>query len=361
MGTSAFQAAGLIWFVIFVYALAGSVDMGATFWRMVFAHTGQREAERIADKYVSPLWEAANVFLVLIAVAIAGFFPGASFVYGTVLLLPVSAVLVLLALRGSFLAFAHAAPNPPRALWDITGVTGILLPALLITVLPISQGGFVTGGSAHPSLAYRHVLSPEMVAYVVFGAAACLFISATFLADYAHTAHAPQARAAYRRQAIWSGPLMMVAGVAAVFIDPSSLWIHQRILPEWPWFLGSLIAFGLGLLTLWWPSGGRPRWTVVLIGIQLALADIGYGIAHSPYLLYPQVPTVAGFSNEAMFADLLWVVVIGICLLAPGFVWLWRLFILDPRYTSSIAGTQERGATDAQASSSKKGSGPGQV
>lgn len=343
--SSAWQAAGLLWLVVFVYALAGSVDLGATFWRMMFAHRGRREAQRVAERCVSPLWEAANVFLVLIAVAMVGFFPGGSYAYGTVLLLPLSAVLVLLALRGAFLAFTHAAPGPPRAFWDVAGVTGILLPALLITVLPVSQGGFVSGSGARLALALGRLAgSPTLYAYAVFGVAASLFLSAAFLADYAHTAGAREAYRAYRRQATWSGPLMLLAGVAALFVFPSSAWMQHRLRVEGPWFLASLPCFALALGALWWPVGaadrsaaprdsGRPRWAVALVGLQLALADIGYGLAHAPYLLYPQVSTAAGFSNQAVFSGLVWVVVIGLCLLVPGFVWMWRLFVLDPRYT----------------------------
>ena len=339
--SSAFDAAGLIWFVIFVYALAGSVDLGATFWRMVFARSGDHEAERIAARYVSPLWEAANVFLVLIAVAMVGFFPGASYAYGTVLLLPASLILILLALRGSFLAFAHAAPNPPRAFWDVGGVTGLLLPAVLVSVLPVSEGGFVGGTDGHLTLQFGALAtSPTLYAYLVFGVAASLFISATFLSDYARTAGNDAAYRSYRRHATWTGPLMVIAGVAALFLMPSPGWFHDRLQAQWPWFLVSLVSFALALGALWSPvpgapTSGRPRWAVVLVGVQLALADIGYGIAHAPYLLYPQVSTVAGFSNQAMFSGLVWVVVIGLCVLVPGFVWLWRLFVLDPRYTRS--------------------------
>lgn len=404
--SDAFAAAGLIWFVIFAYALAGSVDLGATFWRMVFVHGGDREAERIAERYVSALWEAANVFLVLIAVGMVGFFPGASYAYGTVLLLPASAILVLLALRGSFLAFAHAAPHPPRWFWDVAGLTGVLLPALLVSVLPVSEGGFVRQAAGRLSLDLGALLgSPAVYAYAAFGMAASLFISATFLADYARTAGSWAAYRSFRRHAVWTGPVMIAVGVTALFVLPRPAWLVARLYREWPWFAASLVAFALALVALWWPANrgacegpttrhagpspaavpsdagrtraggpapatptvatpsvqaaapasdpgvgvgaaaaaaavpdatpGRPRLAVVLVGIQLALADVGYGIAHSPYLLYPQVRTAAGFSNAAMFSALVWVVVVGLCVLVPGFVWLWRLFVLDPRYTRS--------------------------
>ncbi len=47
-------------------------------------------------------------------------------------------------------------------------------------------------------------------------------------------------------------------------------------------------------------------------------------------MLYPFVYTDGAFSSDVMFYALLWVTVIGLALLVPGFIWLWRLFIVDP-------------------------------
>jgi len=326
-------AAWLLWFTVFAYALAGSIDLGASFWRLALARNSR--AWKVADRYVSPLWEAANVFLVLVAVALAGFFPGAAYAFGTVLLLPVSAVLILLALRASFLAYAHAAPDPPEVVWAVPGVTGLLLPMLLVLILPASQGGFVQGQGAQLHLELgRFLLNPGVWAYAAFGGLASLFLSAVFLADYAVSAANPAGAALFRRHALWTGPLALVAGIASVFLDPTSRWIRQQALAHWPWFAASLLAFLLAMLCLAFAE--RLPWSrlaVVLVALQLALASVGYGLAHAAYLLYPQEPTSAAFSNRAMFGDLLWVVVVGLCVLTPAFVWLWRLFVLDPRYT----------------------------
>lgn len=333
-----YLAAALLWLVIFVYALAGSVDFGATFWRMVFARRSP-EAERVAAHYVSPLWEATNVFLVLVAVGLVGFFPNAAFAYGSVLLVPGALILVLLAVRGAFLSFAYAGGRLGPALRVISGVTALVLPALMVSVLPISQGGFVRDTGGGFALRMGALLrSPTEYAYLAFGLAAGLFISATFLADYARTAGSEPAYRAFRTQALWSGLLMVFAGVAALFIIPSAVWLQDRLRQQWPWFLASLGAFGGGISAFWWPhprapSVGRPRFAVLLIGLQLALADVGYGIAHETYLLYPEVTTVAGFSGTAMFGAILKVLVIGMAVVVPGFIWLWRLFVLDPRYT----------------------------
>jgi cytochrome d ubiquinol oxidase subunit II len=334
-----FAAAGLLWFVVFVYAMAGSVDFGATFWQLVCAETGEREAEQVARRYVSPLWEATNVFLVLIAVALVGFFPNAAYAYGTVLLVPGSLILVLLALRGSFLAYGHAGSASPALVRWVTGVTAVLLPALLVSVLPISQGGFVHRVGGTYTLDGAALLrSPTFWAHLVFGLSAGLFISSTFLADYAASAGTEAAYRAFRRRALRTGPLMIGAGVAALFVIPADPWLQLRLQAEWPWFVGSLVAFLLAYAVLLGPdrprlAPARPRWAVVFAGVQFALADVAYGLAHAPYLLYPFLPTAAAFSNPAMFAAILRVTLVGMAVVIPGFVWLWRLFVLDPRYT----------------------------
>jgi cytochrome d ubiquinol oxidase subunit II len=338
---AAYAAAGLLWFVVFIYALAGSVDFGATFWRMRAARTGERAAHRVAERYVSPLWEATNVFLVLIVVALVGFFPDAAYAFGSVLLVPGSLILILLALRGGFLSHAYGRGAGHAWAQTVTGLTAVLLPALLISVLPISQGGLVDAVGGRLTLNLTALLgSPTEYAYLAFGLSAGLYISATFLADYARTAGDEEAYGAFRIRALAAGPVTILAGVAALFIIPSAPWFSVRLRAEWPWFVASLAAFAAAYAVLIQPGpvgriAGRPRWAVVLVGVQFALAQTGYGLAHAPFLLYPYVRTVSTFASAAMFSALVWVVVVGLVVLIPGFIWLWRLFILDTRYTRS--------------------------
>lgn len=328
----AYTAAGLLWFLIFVYAITGSVDFGATFWRMVYLWRRRPEAERVAERYVSALWETTNVFLVLIVVVLVGFFPQASYALGTVMLLPVSLILGLLALRGATLGFAYAGGRGARVLPYVSGATAVLLPALLVLALPISDGGFVSEVGGRLVLHMGALFSsPRAYAYLALGLSAGLFTSATFLADYAAMAGERVAHRTYRRMALVFGPVMMAAGLAALGVLPETPWLWARLITEWPWFLGSMACFALALLIL--AGSGPPRWAVVAVGLQFSLADIGYGSAHSQYMLYPMVPTAAAFSSNVMFHDLLWVTLIGLGVLIPGFIWLWRLFVTDPRYT----------------------------
>ncbi len=73
-------------------------------------------------------------------------------------------------------------------------------------------------------------------------------------------------------------------------------------------------------------SPGRPRWAVVLAALQFALAVIGYGAAHAPYLLYPQVATAVASTGGVMFSALRAAVIVGVVVLVPARVWPWRFF-----------------------------------
>lgn len=252
--------------------------------------------------------------------------------------MPGSLILILLALRGALISYGYALKSP--VLTAVTGLSAALIPALMVAVLPISAGGFVAVNAAGAAILNLATLfmSPGTYAYVVFGLTAGLFISATFLADYSRTAENEEAYLAFRRQALWAGPVAIAAGVAALFIVPSPAWLESRLAGEWPWFVGSLAAF-LGAISAFnWrnqPSPGRPRWAVLLTVVQFGLAIMGYGAAHAQYLLFPQVPTAEAFTGSAMFSALLLAVIVGVVVLVPAFIWLWRLFVIDPRYTHS--------------------------
>lgn len=336
---SDYAAAGLLWLVVLVYALAGCVDFGATFWRLRTAATGERAARRVAERYLSPLWEATNVFLVLIAVALVGFFPYAAYAFGSVLLLPGCLILLLLGLRGGLLVHTYGGGGLAGPARLVTGLAALLLPALLAAVLPISQGGLVRESAGRLLLDLPALLrSPDVYAYLAFGLVSALFISATFLSDYAATAGDREALVAYRSRALAAGPAALLCGIAALLLLPAQSWFAARLWAQWPWFAASLAACGLALAALRpAPPGerasGRPRRAVLLVGWQYACAGFGYGLAHAPYLLYPYAPTAASFTNRAMDAALLWVVLAGFLLLIPAFIWLWRLFVLDTRYT----------------------------
>ncbi len=120
-----------------------TMDFGAGFWSMIYINREKTNATNIANRYLSPTWGVTNTFIVSIVVAIYSFLLGAGYTLGTVLLIPGSLILILLALRSAFMVFSHIADDYKLILTYISGISGILIPGLLISVLPVSHGTFV--------------------------------------------------------------------------------------------------------------------------------------------------------------------------------------------------------------------------
>lgn len=337
--THATMAITLLWAFIFAYAILGSVDFGAGFWSLVFDRHARTRAAQIANRYLSPSWEVTNVFLVLIAVALVGFFPKGAYWFGTVLIVPVCLVLVLLTVRSSFMVYSYSTLRFSRWLRWISGATGLLIPGLLLSVLPVSLGGFIAlAPDGAPSLLFgKLLLSPTEYAHLAFGISSELFLAALFLSDYAHEADEFATYRVYRKAALVVGPLTLITAVLATYsMAPEAAWIVSRIEAQGGWFFASIVSLAIGYSALWWPhkpgARGRPRVAVTFVIGQYLLASIGYGLAHLPYLIYPHVTVEQAFTNNRMFYSLLVSYLIGTAVLAPGFYMFWRLFLKDKRY-----------------------------
>ena len=135
----------------------------------------QRILTNVIQRYLSPVWEVTNVFLVFFFVGIIGFFPKTAFYYGTTLLVPVSIGIILLAIRGSYYAFETYGARGHKGYSFMYGLAGILIPASLSIVLTISEGGFVEMVDGNPVLDYWLLFtSPLTWSIVVLSIAATL-------------------------------------------------------------------------------------------------------------------------------------------------------------------------------------------
>lgn len=251
----------ILWVLLFVYSILGSIDFGAGFWAMVFERGRVTRGASLANRYLSPTWKLTNVFLVLFVVALVGFFPRATYVLASLLLVPVCLVLVLLTLRSTFMVYAYSMDRYRRALGIVSGVTGMLIPALLVSVLPVTLGGFIGMTPGGPALDYGRLLSsPTEYAHLAFGFATELFLSALFLADYAREAEDETSYLAYRRAAILLGPATLLTALLVTYsMVPEASWIVANIREQALWFALSTVAFAFGYSALFWPEGQRAR------------------------------------------------------------------------------------------------------
>ncbi|MEC3434183.1 hypothetical protein P9155_31395, partial [Bacillus cereus] len=67
----------------------------------------------------------------------------------------------------------------------------------------------------------------------------------------------------------------------------------------------------------------------IAVVAKSACAISAYGLAHLPYIIYPDVTVFTSFTTKETFYALLILYAIGIAILLPGFIFFWNLFLKD--------------------------------
>lgn len=325
----------VLWIFLFGYVIVASIDFGAGFFNAYSLLTNRSHIlTQMIKRYLSPVWEVTNVFLVFFFVGIVGFFPQSALYYGTLLLVPVSISLVLLAIRGSYYAFESYGSSGHRGYAFAYGVSGLLFPASLSVVFTISEGGFVDIVNGHPELDYwKLYTSPLSWSIVLLSISAVLYISAIFLTWYAWKANDEAASTLMRKYAlIWAIPLFITAIGIIVELRNYNQQHYQNMLGIWPMFALSAILFVFTIWLIW--TKRQYGLAVILLIFQFACAFFAYGISHYPYLLYPHLTIHQGFTNTQMAIALVIAFILGLCLLIPSLYLLFRLFLFNKDYVT---------------------------
>ncbi|MEY9972356.1 cytochrome d ubiquinol oxidase subunit II [Lysinibacillus sp. RC46] len=325
----------VLWIFLFGYVIVASIDFGAGFFNAYSLLIGKNHIlTNIIKRYLSPVWEVTNVFLVFFFVGIVGFFPQTAFYYGTILLVPVSISLVLLAIRGSYYAFESYGARGHIGYTLTYGIAGLLIPASLSVVFAIAAGGYVDIVDGQPVLNYWTLYtSPFAWSIVMLSIAAVLYISAVFLTWYAHKAKDKEATNLMRRYALaWAIPLMVSAlGIMyeMKFINPES---YDHMVNLWWMFAISAVLFIITVVLIWMRK--NYGLAVGLLIAQFAVAFFAYGIAQYPYLLYPYLTIYDSFTSTQMAIALVIAFILGLCLLIPSLFLLLKLFLFNKNYVT---------------------------
>lgn len=323
----------VLWIFLFGYIIIGSIDFGAGFFSTYTEWSGKKHLiHPIIQRYLSPVWEVTNVFLVFFFVGVVGFFPETAYYYGTALLVPGSISIMLLAIRGSYYAFNTYGGKENKWFTFLYGITGVLIPASFTIVLTISEGGFISLADGSVSLLYEELFtSAYSWSVVLLAIVSVLFISASFLTWYADQADDHKATQLLRKYTLaWSFPTILAA-LAVMWNLRQHNAIHFNNMLELSWiFVLSLVAFGIAV----WLFYREQRYGIAFISVvlQYFFAFFGYGISHFPYLLYPHLQIFDGFTNTTMAIFLVVAFVMGLVLLIPSLYLLVKLFLFNKPY-----------------------------
>lgn len=335
----AYKAIAVLWGFVFIYAVMATMDFGAGFWSMFYFNREKTKATNIANRYLSPTWEVTNTFVVALVVAVYSLFPKGAYTLGTILLIPGSLILLLLSIRSAFLVFSHIAEEYEKILTYISGISGILIPGLLISVLPITHGNFVDFSANHQTLNLALLFSsPNEYAFFGFAISSTLFLSSLLLADYSKTSEAYEAFSVYRKDALLMGPISLLMAFSIMFtMRGTAPWLYDRMMAHFPLLLLSLAFFVIGMIGLFLPFRkkdgiGMPRIAVIAVTIQYLIGSYVYGKSHLPYIVYPKVTISSAFTDPNSFHAVFVTYIVGFAILFPGFIYFWSLFMNDKRY-----------------------------
>lgn len=327
----------VLWAFLFGYVIIASIDFGAGFYNAYSVLTNRSDIlSDVIKRYLSPVWEVTNVFLVFFFVGIVGFFPQTAYYYGTILLVPVSIALILLSVRGAYYAFESYGVAGHKGYATAYGIAGLLIPASLSVVLTISEGGFVDLVGNVPKLNYNALfLSPLTWSIVVLSIVAVLYISAVFLTWYAYKANDERASNLMRKYAlIWSAPLAIAAFGIIIEFRGHNPFRFEKIIDVWWLFTISAVLFLVTTWLLW--TKRKYGLAVVMLFTQFAVAFFAYGISHYPYLLYPYLTIHDGFTNKEMAIALIIAFILGAALLIPSLYLLFKLFVFNKEYVRGV-------------------------
>ncbi|MBM7645693.1 cytochrome d ubiquinol oxidase subunit II [Scopulibacillus daqui] len=318
----------VLWIFLYSYLILASIDFGAGFFSFYDRIQNKQAVSSVINRYLSPAWEGLNICFVLLFVCVIGLFPQTAFYYGTGLLVPGSFALILMALRGCLYAFYYYTSRDGKIFRTFYGVTGLLIPAVLSTVLTISEGGFISLKNNKGHLLISKLLTSFYSwAVIMLAIVSVLYISAMFLTYYANKVNERQASEKMRAAALcWSVPTILACALVFAALQVHNPEHFNQVLNHAWMFELSLVCFFIAVTLIFRKKYYGLAFFLVLL--QFYFAFFGYGLSHLPFLLYPYVEFHVNFSLP--FASLIWLfaAVTFLAILIP-FIILWlRLYIL---------------------------------
>jgi cytochrome d ubiquinol oxidase subunit II len=320
---------GILLIALTVYGLSGGADFGAGVWDLLAAGPHAKEQREQIAKAIAPIWEANNVWLVLLVVVLFTGFPAAFAAILTALNIPLSIMLVGIVLRGAAFAFRSHGSQQSAAnkFWGrLFAIGSIVTPVMLGVCLgTLSSGrirvenGIVTSGF------FSSWLTPFSWAVGALALALFAYLAALYLAAEAPAKSA--VRADFRFRAA-------VAGIAAAVLAALVYWLALSGAPRIaagltanPWTLALVVAATLAALgALWALRQDRVYLARALGAAQVTLILWGWAAGQYPYLVVPDLTLQNTAGPAATLRLLLIALIAGAVVLFPSFYYLYRVF-----------------------------------
>ena len=312
------------------YVTFGGADFGGGIWDGLASGPRQAAQRTLIAHTIGPIWEANQVWLVLVVVLLFTCFPAAFAAIMTVLHIPIALMLIGVVLRGSAFTFRayDTSGDAAQQRWGRTfAMASVITPVLFGVCI-----GTIASGALRPTVpsmgAYAIYVAPWLapfpIACGIFTLALFSFLAAVYLTVEARE---PALQNDFRRRALWSTVAVFIAAFGTLLLAHREAPRLQTGVTATPWAPALHIATGLAaIIAIWALWTRRYRLARVAAPAQVALIMWGWGASQYPDIL-PGWMTIAGAAAPAITLRLTLIGLAGgTVILAPSLWYLFRLF-----------------------------------
>jgi cytochrome d ubiquinol oxidase subunit II len=316
------------------YVLFGGADFGGGVWDLLATGPRKGRQREVIGHAIGPIWEANHVWLILAIVLTFTCFPPVFARVGIVLHIPLTLMLVGIVLRGSAFTFrtyddGHDAVQ--RRWGRIFAGASLVTPVLLGVCIGAVAAGRVgpvpeVGGFAERFVDPWRTSFSVLVGLLTLGL--CGHLAAVYLTLETDDRELVED---FRVRALWSGAAVFVAAFSALLIAPEHAPLVGAGLLASRWSLPFHLATGVAavavLAALWWRHYHVAR---VAVGAQVSLIVWGWAVSQYPYLIPPDLTVAKAAAPEATLRLVLIALGLGIVVLVPSLLYLFRVFKAAP-------------------------------
>ncbi len=310
------------------YALSGGADFGGGVWDL-FASGPRAAAQRkLIERALAPIWEANHVWLIFIVTVLFVAFPPAFAAAMTALHVPLTLLLIGIVLRGSAFVFRQYGGDDDvlQERWGrVFAITSLLSPLFLGAALAALTGGEIRVAGSVPTTGFFSGWLGWFPAAVAVLTLACFaLLAAVYLSVEARE---PELCADFVRRAFVAQAALAASALWALLaLGPSAEPFRQRLLGSF-WSIPLIaLAVASGAAGLYSLTRRRLRSARALFIAEVTAIIVGWGLAHSPSLIAPDVTLASSAAPEATLRLLLPVIAAGGLLLFPCLYVLLRIF-----------------------------------
>jgi cytochrome d ubiquinol oxidase subunit II len=316
----------LTWTSLTAYALLAGADFGAGSWDLAAGSTeAGRLRRRLIEHVIGPVWEANHVWLIFVLVLLWTCFPTVFAAIASTEWIPLTLAAVGIIGRGSAFAFRKSVTEvwQQRIFGATFAVSSVLTPFFLGAAAGAIASGRVPPGNAagDPVTSWT---APICLLTGALAVAGCSFLASTYLCGDAQRHGSRELVDWFRQRALLSGlaaGALSLAGLVVARQDSGALFdgLTGRGLP----LVVVSAAGGLAAIILVF----RRSFLAARLAAALAVTGLiwGWGVAVYPELL-PGLTVREAAAVPSTLHAVVTTSVIGLAILLPSMVWLFRLF-----------------------------------